>query len=532
MSIRTRWQAYQRRRAQQYLQAHSTLALDVLRQDASLGAHALRSMFTLDAESGAPDRRSYAYPMFQSFGMGAQSPLARTIAKPLSWQVRSFAENPTARRAINALCNPILDLPFTIAVRPPLTLQAHDVQPPPTADQARRIAAATAMFERPNDELAGREFLEILLEDLVCLGACPFEAQPNHSDPRPLFLWPIECETVRINARWQPGAETFRYSQSRAYTFGSNAGSDEVTFLEEALCYPRLNPRAHTPFGLGYLEVALATVNAFITSFDFATRKASNSVPNHLLFLGENVTPDQVRAFQHYWENEVEGYGKTPILGGGRQPMVASMVGAGEDPLYLKWQEWLVRIIAMSFGLSPMRLGLERDINRSTADQGSSDDWATIAPVANALKTAWTTWLLWHRLGWTDLEFLWSVKTTDELKQADVLSLQYTMNGITVDEIRQIYERPALKDGRGDMTKTAYESTIGMEAALQVQAAKPPPGGGPPGEEKPPPKDQDGMRGSTPLDDVGEPSPAETAFLRALMRHTRRARNGHAVRAD
>lgn len=527
MGLRTRWQQYQRRRAQQYLQAHSTLTLDVLRQDPSLGAQAMQSLFALEAATGVPDRRSTVYPMFQSFGMGAQSPLARSVAKPLSWQIRSFAESPTSRRAINALTNPILDLPFTIAVRQPLNVQAHDVQPPPTADQARRIAAATEMFERPNDELAGREFLEIVLEDLVCLGACPFEVQPNASDTRPLFLWPIECETVRINARWQPGADTFRYSQSRAYAFGSNAGSDEQQFMEDALCYPRLNPRAHTPFGLGYLEVALGTINAFMSAFDFATRKASNSVPNHILFLGENVTPDQVRTFQQYWENEVEGYGKTPILGGGRQPMVASMVGAGEDPLYLKWQEWLVRIIAMSFGLSPMRLGLERDINRSTADQGSNDDWATIAPVANVLKTVWTAWLLWHRLGWTDLEFLWSVKNTDELKQADVLSLQYAMNGITVDEIRQIYERPALKDGRGDMTKTAYESTIAMEMAVQVNTSKPTQDEGNPSEDPQSlPKNQEGTSVLTPFDEreASHWSPQEQAFLQALMRQARRAR--------
>ena len=168
MSMRDVWRRYQTTRATKYLHTHQQLALDVLRRDPALGAAAMQTFLQLQAAEG-PERRSVAYPLFQSFGFGAQSPLSRTIAKPLSWQIRSFGEYPPARRAINALTNPILDLPFAVTVRRPLDAQAHDEQPPPSAEQLRRIVGFTEMIERPNNDVSGREFLEVILEELVCL---------------------------------------------------------------------------------------------------------------------------------------------------------------------------------------------------------------------------------------------------------------------------------------------------------------------------------------------------------------------------
>jgi hypothetical protein len=232
--------------------------------------------------------------------------------------------------------------------------------------------------------------------------------------------------------------------------------------------------------------------------------------PQFGIFLGENVTIDQVRTWQHYWENEIEGYGKVPILGGGRQPSVFNMQGTGQDTLWLQWQEYLIRVIAMSFGVSPMRLALERDVNKSTAAQGASDDWATISPVANMVRDAITHWILWKRLGWRDLEFQWDVRTADELKQADIMLVQWQSDAITVDEIRQSYERPPLEDGLGQHTKSAYEAIF-----------KAPPTSGGVG---------DDASLVTPFDQERDNlKPQEAAFVRELVRAKRHERHGLAA---
>ena len=892
MGLRSFWQRYQARRAQRFLTANPEAALTVLRQDPSLAAVALHGLYAndaafvaridaMDAARKGPERETFAYPVLNSMGFGGRQPLQRTLPKISPWSLRRFSEYPPARRAINAIKLPILDLPFSISLKKPVGARRYDADPEPTEEQHARIAAATDMLVRPNNEYTGREFLELLLEDLLVLGGGVFEDQQNRSDTRPLLLWAVDSQSVRVNVQWTPGSKEFRYSQGRGYLFGAAGTTDDVKLQDDELCYIKLNSRTSTPFGLGYLEVAFScysadmevltrrgwipwpeacdidefatrhpqtgvfewqrpsamhkaahtgemiyfhsqstdvcvtpnhrmfgrqvhrdkawrrrgdssiaydlmgfldaesvaslrqpmkgmspfqvptrslwhgaesekyvmlscvgglrgkkpesyrvlledwiaflgiyvaegsafgtksqhtdeekraarqyqvyisqakdsshrnairelllrlpfrwreiengfyctskalhtavfplgnsyekyvpalvkeaipslirsfiewacmgdgsirpgglitygttskrladdmqelfqksgsaasvscydgkpgplpggrycetpvpmyyvleqssefdgigkadrilydgyvycasvpnevlyvrrngkalwcgnTVNAFIGSFEYAERRASNSTPNYLIFMGENATPEQVTRFRHYWENDVEGFGKVPITGGGRAPGVHPLSGTGEDPLWLKWQEFLIRVVAMSFGISPMRLGLERDVNRSTSEQGAADDWATIAPIANTVREAITHWLLWKRLGWTDLEFAWQIKTADELKQATILAEQYDMNGITVDEIRQIYERPPLEDGLGDMTKTAYEAAIKAAAGL--------------------PAGTDGNQEQTlitPFDDEADNvSPEAAAFLRELMQQKRRERPG------
>lgn len=475
MSLRDRWRHWQAWRAKRYLSAHPDLAMGVLRRNEDLAIATLEASYTrhgyqapdastllrfdLEAQGRAPQRDTAPYPSLTNMGFGGSRPLQRTLPKLSSWNLRRFSEIPPARRAINAITNPILDMPWVIQARPQRGVKSQPLVEP-TADQSARIAAATAMLERPNNEQTWREMLEMAIEDMCALGAASIEVQRNTSDERPYFLWPVDTQSIRINVQWKPGDRTFRYSQARGVFYSAMGTTDDIRLSDDELMYIRLNPRTSSPFGYGYLEVAFETVNAFIGAMDYATRRASNSTPSFAIFLGENTTPDQVRRFQHYWQNEVEGYGSVPLLGGGKSPSVLHMGGAGEDPLWLKWQEWLTRVVAMSFGISPMRLGLERDINRSTAEAQTAGDWETVAPVANAIKDYITHWLLWRRLGWTDLEFGWQVKIADELQLASVIEKQWNSDNITVDEMREVYERPPVEDGLGRLTKTAYIAAI------------------------------------------------------------------------
>ena len=885
-------QKKQAKREQQisaYLAAHPQAALTALRQDPILAAASIRTVLHLDAAARAPERETSPYPVLGPFGgISTTQPLQQTLPKPTPANIRRFTEIPPVRRAMRAIMDPILDMPWAIELRKPMGNRAHATQQEPTATEQRQIEDITAMLHAPNNDMSWRTFLGLILEDLLTFGAGPFEKQRNRSDERPFLLWPVDAQSIRINAGWQEGSDTFRYSQGRGMYYGSLGTPDLVKLRDDELCYMKLNPRASSPFGLGYVEVAFGcysddtevltkrgwvrwpdateddefatrhpqtdvfewqkplqmhkyrwtedllhfksqstdalvtanhrmfgrkvarvrgrrkrgnatvlyeenrflradvvaglkqpyrgmsafqvptrskwygnyaaesvviaaiggargkkpeayevsmkdwfaflgiyvaegsaagtmgrgkgrrqyhvfvsqaksskhreairellwrmpfrwkeiedgfycvskalhtavfplgnsyqkyvpqlvkdatpgmiglfiewackgdgsirpdglrtyytaskrladdmqelfqkygttasvscyagkgqlpdgrwcespmpayyvleqsslydgigkatpvaydgfvycatvpnetlfvrrngkplwcgnTINAFVGGFDYAERRASNNTPNFGIFLGENTTLEQARQYQHYWMNEIEGMGKTPILGGGKLPSVFSMQGTGEDQLYLKWQEHCIRIIAMSFGISPMNLALERDVNRSTADAGQDNDWMTIAPVANIIRDYLTFWLLWKQMRITNIEFTWKMRTADELKQAMILAEQYEMNGITVDEIRLIYERPPLDDGLGDMTKTAYEAAISASLTPQPD----------------PELDEDGAptrrtepKNVTPFAKEAEAnalSPQERAFLERLMRSTRRERHGLAA---
>ena len=523
--IRDQYTRLQTYRAERFLTRHPDAGIAALRRDPDLGLRTMDAFLDQQAKGDGPQRDSYAYPVYMSYGYGGRSPVQRTLPKNTPYNIRIFSQYPPARRAIEALSNPLLQMPWAVTLRRPLGANLHEPLPEPTAEQQARIVAATMMLEQPNNEHNGHEFLEMLLEDLLVLGASPFEVEDNTSDERPLFLWPVDPQSIRINMQWYPGADTYRFSQGKGFLFGSIGISDDVHFEETQLCYPKLNSRTNTPFGYGYMEVAFDTVNSWFGAMQFATRRASNDIPPFGLFLGENMTPEQVRRFQHYWENEIEGYGKIPILGGGRQPTAFNFTtGNARDPLWISWQEYLIRVIAMSFGLSPMKLGLERDVNRSTASTQSADDWGTVAPLANILADAFTYWLFRKRLGWQDLEFQWQVRTADELRQAQILALQYANDAITVDELRQVYERPPLPDSLGTMTKTAYEAAVKMILGPPATPPQPPEDTEPPPGTQAPPiqASRTDPFGEIDLDDL---SPAERAWMRetALVAAT----NGH-----
>ena len=77
-----------------------------------------------------------------------------------------------------------------------------------------------------------------------------------------------------MNADWDGQPGSLRYEQVTAQ-MGSKG---TISLNDEDLIYIRLNPRTHTPFGLGRLEVAFETINAFLGAHRYAARLASNSV--------------------------------------------------------------------------------------------------------------------------------------------------------------------------------------------------------------------------------------------------------------
>lgn len=496
-------QQAQQRKAQRYLYAHPALALDALRQDPALATASMQA-FWMQAAADA-ERQTAQFPILNQLGLGARTPLVRHLPKVTPFNLRRFSEYPPARRAINALCNPIVDLDWSI--QPIVPLDQDQRQPgQPTPDQQRRITLATSLLERPNDstERSWRTLLEVVLEDLVVGGYGAIEVVQTGHPRRPYQFFAVDGQSIRVNAAWHGDPQEYHYSQSLSYV-GMTVGTHNVVDLyDQDLLYLRLNPRSHTPFGLGYLESAFLIVNAWLSSFEYAERRASNATPNFGIFLGENVDMVTARKWQKYWEQEIEGYGKIPFIAGGKQPAVFNLSGTGEDQLYLRWQEHLIRVIAMAFGLSPMKLGLERDVNRTTAETAALSDLATAAPVANTVSDVLTTQLLWGIFGWADLRFHWGQQAQDAGQQADILSRRYAMNSITIDEIRAIYGDQPLPDGQGAVTKSVYE-------ARAAQAPLPAPAG----------------PAAVPADDFSAVVRQAEAILRARQRP---ARNGtHAV---
>ena len=150
------------------------------------------------------------------------------------------------------------------------------------------------------------------------------------------------------------GQETPRYAQAMPGQLESSA----VELRDDQLMYIRMNPRSFTPFGLGPLEVAFETVNQFLSAHRFAGKLAANSVAQYALWLNE-ATPAQHDRLIRWWQDEIEGTGRVPLISTEQKPEVLRFAQGTDADLRLAWQEFLIRMVANAFGLPPLMLGLE-----------------------------------------------------------------------------------------------------------------------------------------------------------------------------
>jgi hypothetical protein len=226
---------------------------------------------------------------------------------------------------------------------------------------------------------------------------------------------------------------------------GLTGVSKEILLRDDELIYIRLNPRSHTPFGLGRLEVAFETINSFLSAHRYASRLASNSVVQYALWL-QDLTPAHHERLIRWWQDEIEGTGRVPILSVESKPEVLRFGQGTDQDLRLAWQEFLMRVIADAFDLPPMLLGLEHDVNRTTAGELAEQAFrSAIVPTARLFAEHLTRDAISKKLGWSDLEFVFTdVDARNEMEEAQIQEILLRNGVYTVNEVRRMRGLPEL----------------------------------------------------------------------------------------
>ncbi len=409
-------------------------------------------------------RRTSALPsIFNSYG-----PLMDAMPKPTPYNLRRFSETPIARRAINCIKDRIAGMRWRIQPRQGYALDA-------IPDGAARVRLLTDNFGAPNPDDSFRSLAEQVLEDIIVGGFGAIEVQLNpgwegagelrspdsrgrlfpqagptqarRTNPSaatqalPLVMWPVDGASIRMNLEWDGSPQSQRYMQVN----NQSGANSQIKLDDDELIYIRLNPRTHTPFGLGRLEVAFESINAFMGAHRYASRLASNSVVQYALWL-QDLTPEHHERLIRWWQDEIEGTGKVPILSAESKPEVLRFGGGTDADLRLQWQEFLLRVVADAFDLPPFYLGVERDVNRSTAEE--LNDLAfrqAIVPTARLLAESLTRDAIAKKLGWNDLEFVFAdVETTDPLEEVQIQQILLQNGVLTVNEVRRLRGLPEL----------------------------------------------------------------------------------------
>ena len=419
---------------------------------------------TVGAGSNLASLAYPGFPMTMLPGAGGRTKSAAVNAalpKRTPAALRRFAETPVARRAINVIKDRIAGMKWRIQAR-----SGRSIDQIP--DGALRAQILTANFQAPNPDDSFRSLVEQVLEDVIVGGFGAVEidlvegwqlasggagrrdaASTDRGTPAlhgpvvihgpvaqqgPLLMWPVDGATIRIMPDWDGSPDSPRYVQVTGL-YGANG---QIVLNDDELSYIRLNPRTHTPFGLGRVEVAFETINEFLSAHRYAGRLASNSVVQYALWL-QDLTPANHERLIRWWQDEIEGTGRVPIMSAETKPEVLRFAAGNDADLRLAWQDFLIRIIADAFDLPAQFLGVTSDVNRATAAEMTEMAFrSAIVPTARLMAEYLTRDAIGKKLGWTDLEFVFiDVDATDEMEQAQIDQILLQSGVLTVNEVRR-----------------------------------------------------------------------------------------------
>jgi HK97 family phage portal protein len=394
------------------------------------GARATTTETALDAaaDTGGFARRTVVAPLGMSsiFAPFRAQGVQNALPKPTAANLRRFAETPVARRAINCIKDKIACMDWQIVVAPGA---GEDT----VGDRAERIAALTRAFASPNASDSFRSLIEPVIEDTLVGGFGAAEIEATEDRDLPVRLYPVDGASIQVNAQWSGDADDPRYAQ----VTGRLGADSLVPLRDDQLMYVRLNPRSHTVFGLGKVEVAFETISQFLQAHRYAGRLAGNSVMQYALWLNER-TPEQHERLIRWWQDEVEGSGRVPVLSSEQKPEVLRFAGGTDADLHLAWQEFLVTMIANAFDLPPMLLGQTQSVNKAAAGEYANEAFqSAVVPLAKLIADHLTRDVIAKRLGWNDLRFMWSeLDSRDESTELNMQMQLLQAGVISIEEVR------------------------------------------------------------------------------------------------
>lgn len=280
------------------------------------------------------------------------------------------------------------------------------------ADGDAQIRKATELLKKPDGELDFTTWLRMLLEDHFVLDAVA--VYPRERDGR-ILLELMDGATIKrvIDDKGRTPPVPFPAYQQIL------KGMPALDYTRNDLRYFALNRRTNRIYGMGRTEQVVNTVALALRRFlhvqEFYT---SGSVPDMLVGVPDDWTPDQIKLFQNFFDSTLSG--------NTAERRKARFVPGGSSPVPLKaeilkdeFDEWLARVICFAFSLSPQ--ALVKEMNRATAE--SADEQARqdgTEPMKLQVKGILDV-LVQDVLGFPELQFVWNdEEITDPKTKAEV----------------------------------------------------------------------------------------------------------------
>lgn len=291
--------------------------------------------------------------------------------------LRRISKAIVVRRAVRRIGNGVLSMPWSIL--PP----EDQIRDPDALDLAKRMRGALLKPSREEINLYSK-FVRAIVNELITIGVAGVERHLGDlSDPadQPFWLMLVDTTFLSLNRNWSPQIAGL---EPRFYDHGDRLMGAKPIFAEQ-LFLIQADASTHELVPPSPLEIAYHMIQAWLGISDFQNTTTSQAVREYILVL-KGADQNDVDAFRAYWESEVEGSGKIPILGGdGIQ--VEKLGARNDDELYLRYTDYILRIIAVAFDLSNRDYGITEHDNRATAGVAADTVFQdAVLPMALCIK--------------------------------------------------------------------------------------------------------------------------------------------------
>lgn len=290
-----------------------------------------------------------------------------------------------------------------------------------------------SFFLRPDREHFWGQWLRMVLEDLLVLDAPSIYKRRTRSGEL-YSLEVLDGSTIkRVIDDWgrTPQPPIAAYQQALK-------GFPAVNYTTRDLLYMPRNLRPGEIYGYSPVEQILMTINIGLRREVFQLNYfTEGNMPDSLIGVPETWSPDQVRAFQDWWDGMMDGNlaqrRKAKFVPGG---VGKTFVQTKDTELFGQAEQWLARVVCFAFSISPQPFITE--INRATAET-AQEVAATngLAPLMSWVKNMVDT-IMVDEFGETELEFKWLEEEEMDPKVESEILRGYSADGVmSINEARQ-----------------------------------------------------------------------------------------------
>ena len=295
----------------------------------------------------------------------------------------------------------------------------------------------------------------------MTLDAGAFEKTFGNDPARPLFLYPTDGSTIQF-------CVPYDYTNPLAARYAQQQPLELKTFSSQQLAYLQRNHFTDRPQGLSPILTAYNYITYLLNANERADDVASNATADFMIYFKE-MPASQREEFIKYMQEEIEGTGKIPVGSGPGDLDTKQIRAINKDGLYLEYQQFLMSIVAISFGCPPEKMGLTKSNDRSTAEDIDAVLMSELVkPYADIWEDAVNEHIL-KPLGFDKMfrfKFVYA-QTSDQLKKVEDLAInKYTKDITTVNETRKILGLPPAADKYADMRISEYKANLNADLGI------------------------------------------------------------------